>query len=97
MKEILDRRLRITERMLYQVSSKVAGPLVPDSAHPHGPWIDGVRVRMFEYPFLGASNAARIGAGNIASHEPRADLSTVRRRRVDDARQTGRRRAGDRS
>lgn len=65
MKELLDRRLRIVERMVYQISSDVSGSLQPESAKPHGPWHDGVRVRMFQYPFLGTGYADRIGAANI--------------------------------
>lgn len=65
LKEILDRRLRITERMLYQISSDVSGHLQPNSALPQGPWPDGVRVRMFEYPFIEAHHASSVGAGQI--------------------------------
>jgi hypothetical protein len=65
LKEILDRRLRIAERMSYQISVEVKGHLRPTSAQPHGPWPDGVRVRMFEYPILDASFADSIGAANI--------------------------------
>jgi hypothetical protein len=65
LKEILDRRLRITERMAYQISAEVSGQLQPSSALTHGPWPDGVRVRMFEYPILEAEYATQIGAANI--------------------------------
>lgn len=67
LKELLDRRLRIVERLVYQISSDVIGRLRPDSLLPHGPWPDGVRVRMFEYPFLAASHATAIGAVNIGA------------------------------
>jgi hypothetical protein len=65
MKELLDRRLRITERMVYQVSPEDMGVLQPDAALPTGPWPDGQRVRMFEYPILSKSFASKIGAANI--------------------------------
>ena len=57
--------MRITERMVYQISSTISGTLRPSSALPHGAWSDGVRVRMFEYPFLESSLAGQIGAANI--------------------------------
>jgi hypothetical protein len=69
MMELLDRRLRITERMLYQISEEVGsrGALQPSAAKPHGPWLDGIRIRMFEYPFLNDDPALenQIGAANI--------------------------------
>lgn len=54
MDEILDRRLHAVERMNYQISrSDVMGAHRLDmSAGPHGPWRDGLRIRMFEYPRL---------------------------------------------
>jgi hypothetical protein len=66
--ELLDRRLRITERMFYQVNGKVSARLVPSAAAPHGPWQDGIRVRMFEYPILDSDLAPQIGAANIGDY-----------------------------
>jgi hypothetical protein len=68
--ELLDRRLRVTERMLYQVSQDVGdqGRLMPVVANPHGPWTDGVRVRMFEYPSLNAQLTPQIGEANIGAY-----------------------------
>jgi hypothetical protein len=65
LKELLDRRLRITERMVYQISSDISGTLRPRSDLPHGAWSDGIRVRMFEYPFVSSSFAGSIGPANI--------------------------------
>lgn len=67
LREVLDRRLRLVERMIYQVSASVAGELKPDENKPTGPWFDGVRVRMFEYPFLhpGSQYRSQIGEANI--------------------------------
>jgi hypothetical protein len=65
LKELLDRRLRMTERMIYQISSDISGTLRPSSALPHGAWPDGVRVRMFEYPIVESTFANAIGAANI--------------------------------
>lgn len=67
MMEILDRRLRITERMLYQIAAEVSdrGVLQPSAAATHGPWFDGTRVRMFEYPILDQSFKDKVGAANI--------------------------------
>ncbi len=61
--EVLDRRLHAAERMSYQISrADVMGARRLDmSAGPHGPWTDGLRVRMFEYPRLGATYASALG------------------------------------
>jgi len=68
MDELLDRRLRIIERLWYQINETVTrGELVPKASDPLGPWEDGARVRMFEYPELEASPRvkAQVGAANI--------------------------------
>ena len=58
--EILDRRLHMVERMGYQIAdaSTTGGGPPNMSAGPAGPWPDGSRVRMFEYPRTRASYAA---------------------------------------
>lgn len=50
--EILDRRLRAVERMNLQVSeaSVLGGGANWNRTGAHGPWKDGFRVRIFEYP-----------------------------------------------
>ncbi|MGK2902134.1 MAG: hypothetical protein ACSLE7_04535 [Mycobacterium sp.] len=71
MLEILDRRLRMAERVLYHLPGELADPL-PNG--PTGPWNDHIRVRMFEYPYLFEKYAnpdpdgrwAGIGPANIA-------------------------------
>lgn len=71
MDELVDRRLRICERMHHQVSSAAAlessARLSGTSAT--GPWTDGFQIRMFEYPRFRVTFAptivAAIGAGNI--------------------------------
>lgn len=80
MDELLDRRLRIVERLWYQINETVTrGALVPDSSKPHGAWLDGARVRMFEYPEFDASEELRqeigpqnIGPGKVWREEPGA-------------------------
>ena len=54
MDEVLDRRLHAVERMSYQISraDAMGGQALNTSAGPHGPWTDGLRIRMFEYPRL---------------------------------------------
>ena len=51
--------------MLYQISSDTNGNLQPVSTSPHAGWLDGVRVRMFEYPLIEARHAANVGAGEV--------------------------------
>ena len=48
---IVDRRLRIVERMIYDVGCTAGYPFNPEQvrAHPGGPWTDGYE-RLFEYP-----------------------------------------------
>jgi hypothetical protein len=68
MDELLDRRLRIVERLWYQIDEKTTrGLLVAVESKPHGEWYDGSRVRMFEYPELKATERRRkeIGSANI--------------------------------
>lgn len=70
--EVLDRRLRAVERMNYQISKPSALGRRHWSAvsGPDGPWKDGFRVRMFEYPRLDPGSdgpaIAAIGDANIA-------------------------------
>lgn len=91
MDELLDRRLRIVERLWYQIDTETTGgTLVPVESKPHGEWYDGARVRMFEYPELKgtkrlrkAIGEANIGPGKVWREVPHSDLliygeSTVR-------------------
>jgi hypothetical protein len=50
LKELLNRRLRLVERAAFQVNG--GNDLVITGTAPRGPWKDGARVRMFEYPFI---------------------------------------------
>lgn len=63
MDEILDRRLHAVERMAYQISraDAMGAHRLDMSAGPHGPWTDGLRVRMFEYPRLGKTYVPALG------------------------------------
>jgi hypothetical protein len=63
MDEILDRRLHAAERMSYQISraDEMGAKRINMTAGPHGPWTDGLRVRMFEYPRLGKTYVAALG------------------------------------
>jgi hypothetical protein len=74
----LDRRLRVLERMSFQISSAAAliDRALPSEAltfrtghNPSGPWFDDFRVRIFEYPRLPASLASAVGAANIAEYD----------------------------
>ncbi len=49
--ELLDRRLRTVERMRYQVNGGGYAKENP-SGDRRGPWFDGSRVRVFEYPYF---------------------------------------------
>lgn len=62
MDEILDRRLHAAERMSYQISraDAMGGRVLDTSTGAHGPWTDGLRVRMFEYPRLDSSVVAAV-------------------------------------
>ena len=75
LKQVLDQRLRMTERLNLQISSAQALVEKSEKAenrgmktdnHPQGPWLDGFRVRMFEYPRILAYLESVVGAGNIA-------------------------------
>jgi hypothetical protein len=95
MDEVLDRRLRVVERMSYQVSShRAMGAIVRPGVgeidldmgtgdRPHGPWEDGLRVRIFEYPRLAATKVAikavggRTGAGVTGNISPPGSPSYV--------------------
>jgi len=69
MDEVLDRRLRVLERMNLTISD--LGPLGGVSKRtlqgPTGPWLDGFRIRMFEYPrVLDNTDYRQVLAGKIA-------------------------------
>jgi hypothetical protein len=94
--QVLDHRLRVVERMNFQIAS--AGALVGSDrrerlrfetgGNPQGPWRDDFRIRMFEYPRVPASLASVIGAASIAEWDepllPRHlwQWETARRRRL---------------
>jgi hypothetical protein len=74
MDQILDRRLRVVEHMNYRIASHDSmdkeeniKPSKPKLMSPVGPWIDGYRVRCFEYPRVPNTSAYRaaIGPANI--------------------------------
>jgi hypothetical protein len=74
--EIIDRRLRLLERMSYQVSRAdvLGGSWAFSGSGASGPWKDGFRKRVFEYPRtpsapvgVTAQVAGFVGAANIAS------------------------------
>lgn len=86
MDEIVDRRLRICERMHHQVSAALV--LAPGSRltgtvpAPTGPWTDRFQIRMFEYPRIRVHNPDFaptipnvIGAANIAAWDAAAPVS----------------------
>jgi hypothetical protein len=75
MDEVLDRRLHAVERMSYQISraDAMGANRINTSAGPHGPWTDGLRVRMFEYPRLDKTYVPALGT--IASEG--APMSTI--------------------
>ena len=52
--EILDRRLRVVEMMHFWVNSAGYGHLgrLWKISGPNGPWMDGFRIRSFEYPWV---------------------------------------------
>ena len=57
LKEILDRRLRVVERMNFQVNARATKPLSA-SILPRGPWFDTSRVKIFDYPFFDTRRAS---------------------------------------
>lgn len=71
----VDRRLRVMERMSFQVASAHAlidrderreRTNMVTNNNPSGPWLDGFRVRIFEYPRIQKWLANTVGAANIA-------------------------------
>jgi hypothetical protein len=69
MDEILDRRLRVVERMNFQIASRrsMGARTMDMSRGPLGPWPDGLRLRMFEYPTLKKTDEAVAALGSIAA------------------------------
>ena len=69
---IIDRRLRLIERMQYQVSraDDLGGAWRFTGGGATGPWKDNFRVRMFEYPRISRNVVSQVagfvGASNIA-------------------------------
>jgi hypothetical protein len=63
MNELLGRRLHALERMSHQISraDAMGATDLNLGAGKHGAWTDGLRVRIFEYPRLGASAAQVVG------------------------------------
>jgi hypothetical protein len=61
--DIIDRRLRMVERMNFQISRAEAlgGSWAFSGGGPTGPWQDGFRVRMFEYPRIPRNPAGVVG------------------------------------
>ena len=66
LKEMLDRRLRVIERMAGNISSR--GKILEDNAKaklicsdPDTGWRDGLRVRLFEYPSFGLEPLNQLG------------------------------------
>ena len=75
---LVDRRLRLIERMSYQVSraDALGGAWSFTGGGATGPWKDNFRVRMFEYPRISRNVVSQVagfvGAANIASeNDPR--------------------------
>lgn len=73
--QVLDMRLRMVERINLQISSqrallgdsdRVENKPMQTNNQPAGPWLDGFRVRMFEYPRIAAALESVVGPGNIA-------------------------------
>jgi len=83
MTEMVDRRLRAVEWMHYTIANRSRefggmGPGRWNATGAKGPWLDGFRIRIFEYPRFPAFLQAQIGAANItddgglvpSSHDP---------------------------
>jgi hypothetical protein len=63
--QLVDRRLRTVERMNYNIASARSwgGPGKLSITGPDGPWLDGFRVRMFEYPRVPNTQIYRTAIG----------------------------------
>jgi hypothetical protein len=89
MNEILDRRLRMVERMAYNVSDSGAlgGARWPATlTGATGPWRDGFRVRLFEYARVPrtARFVNAIGSSNIETDRSKPPYSTPKPWRVGE-------------
>jgi hypothetical protein len=87
--EILDRRLRVIERMAHNVSSEAAlgGRIWPKTLPgPNGPWKDGFRVRMFEYARVPNNKLFTdgIGSANIEFDRSKPDFGAGKSWRVGE-------------
>jgi hypothetical protein len=94
--EIIDRRLRMVERMNFQVSraDALGGAWTFTGGGILGPWKDGFRIRMFEYPriphnvvaqvvsFLGSTNIANENREPFTSTDPPWRWEVGRRRLI---------------
>lgn len=92
LEQVLDMRLHMAERINLQISSaralldesdKVERTAFKTNNQPQGPWKDGFRVRMFEYPRIPASLQGVVGAANIA--EWNAPAGSVRDWKWEDS------------
>jgi hypothetical protein len=86
LKEILDRRLRLVERMNFHVNAPGRELIFSESATilPRGPWFDDSRVRMFDYPFFNTASAGALIAlkPDGASNDPLWTKGTTTLRRT---------------
>lgn len=71
--QVIDRRLHMVERMNFQISRAdvLGGSLSFSGGGPIGPWNDGFRIRMFEYPRIPREVVKQVsvfvGEANIAA------------------------------
>jgi hypothetical protein len=72
--ELIDRRLHMIERMNYQISraDELGGSWAFSGGGAAGPWTDGFRVRMFEYPRIPANVVGQV-AGFVGNANIGAD------------------------
>ncbi len=80
--QVIDRRLHMVERMNFQISRAdvIGGAWSFTGSGQLGPWKDGFRIRMFEYPRISRNAVSQVvgfvGAGNIADASRRRFQST---------------------
>jgi hypothetical protein len=78
--ELVDRRVRACERMLLQINAR---PFALHSDGFRGPWTDGSRVRVFEYPYFAKALVDPSEIGHIYSD---FDATTVQYEWLDNGR-----------